>query len=61
MKGAVNVKGNIIYFKPTLTEEDFNLIEGSLLMSKETLGSLPLKTKEIKSKIKEIDTLLEKF
>lgn len=55
------MKENIIYFKPTLTEEDFNLIEGCLIISKETLESLPLKTKEIKSKIKEIDELLQKF
>ncbi len=55
------MKGNIIYFKPTLTEEDFELIESCLRMSKEMLTALPLKTKLTKGKIKEIEKLLERI
>ena len=44
-----------------LTQEDYKLIKGCLLTTKETLKCIPFKTNDIKTKIEEIDKLLEKF
>lgn len=42
-------------------EEDIKLIKGCLLTTKETFKCVPLKNKNIKEKIQEIDILLKKI
>jgi len=44
-----------------LEEKEMKLIKGCLLTTKETFKCIPFKTKDVKSKIKEIDDLLEKI
>lgn len=43
------------------TQEDLKLIKGCLLTTKETLNYIPIKNKDIKNKIQQIDNLLLKF
>lgn len=42
------------------SKEDIYLIKGCLLTTRETFKCVPIKTKEIKNKISEIDNLLSK-
>lgn len=42
-------------------QEELKLIKGCLLTTKETFKCIPLKSQEIKNKIKQIDLLLTKF
>ena len=44
-----------------LTKEEVKLIEGCLLMTKETLKCLPFKTNDIKKKIVEIEQFWKKL
>lgn len=44
-----------------LTQQDYKLIKGCLLTTKETLKCILFKTNDIKVKIEEIDRLLEKL
>lgn len=50
-----------IYFNTELTEEDIKLIKGCLLTSKETFKCIPIKNNLIKTRIIQIDKLLEKI
>ena len=52
---------NKIIVAEKLTQEDLMLIKGCLLTTKETFNLLPLKNKDIKNKITQIDKLLTKF
>lgn len=42
-------------------EEDMKIIKGCLLTTKETFKCIPFKNKNIKKKIQEINSLLEKI
>ncbi len=50
-----------LYFKAELTKEDIKLIKGCLLTTKETFKLMPIKNKDIKNKINQIDELLLKI
>lgn len=48
-----------IYFR--ITRNDYKLIKGCLLTTKETFKCVPFKTNDIKQKIKDIDILLNEL
>lgn len=52
-------EGNIR--KLDLLYDEFNLVKGCLLTTKETFKCVPFKNQDIKNKINEIDKLLLKF
>lgn len=52
---------NNIYIKEELAQEEIKLIKGCLLTTKETFKLVPFKNNDIKEKIKQIDTVLEKI
>lgn len=43
------------------TEEEIKLLKGCILTAKETLKCIPIKNKNIKNKIEEIEKLILKF
>ena len=44
-----------------LSLEDFKLLRGCVLTSRETFNCIPFKTKDIKNKLKEIDDLIKEL
>lgn len=52
---------NIIYIKEELTQEDLKVIKGCLLTTKETFKIIPFKGNDIRQKMQQIDTILNKF
>ena len=52
---------NIIYISEEFTQEELKVIKGCLLTTKETFKLVPFKNNDIKEKIKQIDTILNKF
>ena len=52
---------NIIYIREEFTQEELKVIKGCLLTTKETFKLIPFKNNDIKEKIKQIDTILNKF
>lgn len=50
-----------LHFKAELTQEDIKLIKGCLLTTKETFKLMPIKNKDFKNKINQIDELLLKI
>ena len=44
-----------------LTKEEFRLIEGCLLTTKETFKTVPVKNDDVKNRIIEIDNFIKKY
>lgn len=44
-----------------LTNKEYKLLKGCLLTTKETFKCIPIKTNDIKLKIKEIENLIQKI
>lgn len=55
------MNNNTIYIREKFTQEELKVIKGSLLTTKETFKLIPFKNNDIKEKIKQIDTILNKF
>ena len=49
------------YIELKLNAEDFKLVRGCILTTKETFNCIPFKNKDIKDKLKKIDDLLKKI
>lgn len=50
-----------LFINEKLTQEDLRIIKGCLMTTKETFKCTPLKNKDMKNKIIQIDNVLQKI